>query len=771
MDFAWQILTSFLFSKLHVMDFALENMTQRSFFHHIVIQMKIRCYADLTPNVKIKYLYEKARYESMKEHLNCDWVTLLKDRNTEDKWEVFLDKLQEAITLYVPKKETKLSGTPRPRWINQETVRIVRKKTRAWKKWRDTNTPEAHATYARARNQARWATRKAVKQFEKRIASKVKVNPKLFWNYVNDKMKSRQPVSDLRKENGELTTNDEEKAQVLNDFFSSVFTREDQTNIPELIQREVPKPLTKVNFTAANIEKRLLKLKTSKSPGPDGLHPRILKELAKEISKPLKDIFTTSLREGKLLGDWRIAHITPIHKKGSKTEAGNYRPVSLTSILCKIMEGVIRDKVVNHMKENKLFSKDQHGFMNGRSTVTQLLETLEYWSMHLDSGLGVDAIYMYLDFQKAFDSVPHQRLLKKVRSYGVCDHVYKWIESFLKERRQRVTVNGAESNWAIVESGIPQGSVLGPILFIIFINDMPGETVCPLKLFADDAKLFHCVTSENDCKALQDDLDKLQEWANRWQLKFHPKKCIVLRVGRGHTEFSYYMWDGNKQVKLSEPETEKDLGVHIDKLLKFQHHITTIAKKGNQMAGLLWRTFEYIDEEMFMILYKTMVRSHLEYAAPVWSPHTWKLAEELEKVQRRATKRIPSLANLEYEERLRQLKLPTLVYRRLRGDMINVYKYLNKIYDTETCLLPQEKNDRTRGHQKKLRKQHTNTNPRHFFFTQRVAEWWNKLPQEVVSAPSVNTFKNRLDRHFDSHPMKHDYKALDNPVSPKMKIT
>ena len=250
--------------------------------------------------------------------------------------------------------------------------------------------------------------------FEKRIASKVKVNPKLFWNYVNDKLKSRQPVSDLRKENGELTTNDEEKAQVLNDFFSSVFTREDQTNIPEPTQREVPKPLTKVNFTAANIEKRLLKLKTSKSPGPDGLHPRILKELAKEISKPLQDIFTTSLREGKLPGDWRIAHITPIHKKGSKTEAGNYRPVSLTSILCKIMEGVIRDKVVNHMKENKLFSKDQHGFMNGRSTVTQLLETLEYWSMHLDSGLGVDAIY--LDFQKAFDSVPHQRLLKATGS-------------------------------------------------------------------------------------------------------------------------------------------------------------------------------------------------------------------------------------------------------------------------------------------------------------------------------------------------------------------
>ena len=157
--------------------------------------------------------------------------------------------------------------------------------------------------------------------------------------------------------------------------------------------------------------------------------------------------------------------------------------------------------------------------------------------------MGIDAIY--LDFQKAFDSVPHQRLLRKVRSYCIDGKILKWIEAFLMDRQQKVIVNGTESDWARVTSGIPQGSVLGPILFIIFINDMPGETICPIKLFADDAKLFQSVQTLDDCKQIQDDLNKLHLWARKWQLNFHPKKCTVLRVGRSHPDYDYYMWDGN----------------------------------------------------------------------------------------------------------------------------------------------------------------------------------------------------------------------------------
>ena len=245
---------------------------------------------------------------------------------------------------------------------------------------------------------------------------------------------------------------------------------------------------------------------------------------------------------------------------------------------------------------------------------------------------------------------------------------------------------------------------------------MPGETICPIKLFADDAKLFQSVQTLYDCKQIQDDLNKLHLWARKWQFNFHPKNCTVLRVGRSHPDYDYYMWDGNGQVRLERSECEKDLGVYVDSLLRFDHHIATIVKKGNQMAGLLWRTFKYVDEEMFLALYKTMVRSHLEYAAPAWSPHTWKLAEELEKVQRRATKRVPALANLSYEERRRKLKLPTLVYRRLRGDLINVLKYVSDTYDVDTGFLPLAETVRTRGHSKKIRKSYARTDNRHYFF-------------------------------------------------------
>lgn len=734
---------------------------------HAVITFRLICYADLQTHTRTRYLYDKANFTDFREYLNIDWDKLLNNQNTECKWQKIKEKIITGCELYVPKKTVKPMKR-RPPWMNKGTLRSIRKKHKAWAKITHSPTAENYMEYKKTRNQARWETRKAMKNYEKEIASNMKNNPKLFWKYVNSKLKTRQPLSDLMKPDGTLTTSDEEKAEILNNFFSSVFTKEDIESIPELNTNRTISKLSNFDITEAQLTKYLQKLNPNKSPGPDGMHPRILKELATVIAKPLAMLFQTSLNEGSLPSDWKIGNISPIHKKGPKTDSGNYRPVCLTSIICKIMESFIRDNLLRHMKENNLLSEHQHGFLPGRSTITQLLEAMDYWTEALDSSVDVDIIY--LDFQKAFDSVPHQRLLKKLESYNISGKIYKWIESFLLNRRQRVIVNNSFSSWADVISGIPQGSVLGPVLFTIFINDMPTETICPIKLFADDAKLYHKIESEEDCQKIQNDLNRLQAWAKKWQLRFHPHKCTVLSLGRNRYDYKYNMVSADELVTLHKPDFEKDLGVLIDRGLSFEDHINHIVKKANKLTGLMWRSFSYVDKKVLVTLYKSMIRPHLEYASSVWSPHTWKLAEEIEKIQRRATKRVATLRDHPYEQRLQSLCLPTLVYRRIRGDLINMYKYTNHLYDVKP-VAREDPDDTRRGHSSKLHKTTCRRNRRLYFFSLRVINWWNKLPQEIIDAPSVNAFKNRLDKHFSAHPVMFNYRALDNPVKPEMTVS
>ena len=277
-------------------------------------------------------------------------------------------------------------------------------------------------------------------------------------------------------------------------------------------------------------EKKLLKLKINKSPGPDAIHPRVLHEIAEAISKPLTIIFRSSLRNRELPDEWKYANVSSIHKKGSKTLPQNYRPVSLTSVVCKIMEGIIRDHIIEHMKINKMFSDKQFGFISGRSTTLQLLNVLTIWSEILDEGGTIETIYC--DFMKAFDKVPHQKLLYKIGKYGIVGALHGWIESFLKDRAHYVVINNATSSKAPVTSGIPQGSVLGPLLFVIYINDMPDVIARDsfLYLFADDTKVFRHIRCPDDAAKLQDDIDKLVEWSNIWQLKFHPEKCVSMCI-------------------------------------------------------------------------------------------------------------------------------------------------------------------------------------------------------------------------------------------------
>jgi len=419
-----------------------------------------------------------------------------------------------------------------------------------------------------------------------KLVTNFKESKKAFYGYVRSKQVVRTKIQQLRKRDDTMTQDDTEAAEELLNFFQSVFVDEGKGAVPTFQRHPEGTPVTDIGYleiTQEDVEKKLLNLRDDKAPGPDGLHPKALKELASVLGVPLAILFNKSLQEGVLPEDWKCANVISVFKKGLKTEAGNYRPVSLTSVPCKVMESVLRDKMLKHLDANDLLSHNQHGFTRKRSCLTNLLETLEEWTQALDEGYGVDAIF--LDYQKAFDTVPHQRLINKLKGYGIGGLLLKWIHDFLTNRKMRVVLNGHKTDWAAVLSGVPQGSVLGPLLFFIYVNEIPDIIESSVKMFADDTKLWRTIQSEEDEQILQHDLDRLEDWSKEWLLKFNASKCKVMQIGRKKT-VNYQLRDGMDSVNLEETEMEKDLGVWISKDLKWSHQCRNL--QARQWQFLAW---------------------------------------------------------------------------------------------------------------------------------------------------------------------------------------
>lgn len=513
--------------------------------------------------------------------------------------------------------------------------------------------------------------------------------------------------------------------------------------MPEAPVYPITTSLGNITFSKDEVLKELRSINVNKSCGPDEMHPRVMRELADVLALPLSMIFNSALESGVVPLDWRLANVTPIFKKGNRHQAENYRPVSLTSVVCKIMEKLIRGRIIQHLDANNVINPGQHGFTVGRSCTTNLLEFLDICTSWLDEGEGVDVLYT--DFMKAFDSVPHARLLSKCQSVGIEGSLLNWISSFLGDRYQRVVINGVFSEWTPVVSGVPQGSVLGPLLFVIFINDLPSAIRNISKLFADDAKVF---SQYKNYQTLQTDIDNIMGWCSDWQLKLNIGKCSIMSLGKNENRHEYKFNTNNSTVLLKRTEVEKDLGIIIDDKLKFDKHINEMTNKANRMVGLIRRSFEFLDNKLFKLLFKAVVRPILEYGHTIWSPHLRYLNHQIERVQKRATKMLPGMSNLRYIDRLKKLDLPSLEYRRLRGDLIETFKIIRGYYNIENTFFELSKHTSTRGHQYKIQHQYSRLDTRKYFFTNRVALDWNDLPKNVVEADSINCFKNRVDKHF-----------------------
>ena len=534
-------------------------------------------------------LWKRADPDKIKEVVQAFSNEFIANHDTstpvEDLWNCINKKLCQVMEDHIPSKFT--SERFNQPWINSSVKKLSRRKKKAYKTAKKTNSASDWQYYKELKKLDQFECRKRYHSFlNNMVCEDSSLNPKKFWNFIKGKKSDNTGVAPLKR-NGIAYSNSKTKAQILNQQFTSVFTSEDTDHLPNLGPSPYP-DLSNIKVHVQGVVKLLKNLNPHKATGPDNLPSRLLKEVADEIAPSLTLLFQATLTQGCIPAVWKEGLITPVFKKGDRSIASNYRPISLTSICCKLQEHIIHGNIMAHLDKHKILSDDQHGFRKRRSCETQLIITLNDLAKGLNSKQQIDAVL--LDFSKAFDRVPHKRLLLKLQFYGIRGEVLQWISAFLTGRTQRVLIEGQSSSTSLVTSGVPQGTVLGPLLFLVFINDLPAMASSTTRLFADDCLMYRTIQDTSDAEALQADLDKLQQWEQDWLMDFNPSKCEVITITnkRSCIPFTYTI---HNEI-LNKTSCAKYLGINITNNLSWRTHVDKVCKKANSTQHFYSETSE-----------------------------------------------------------------------------------------------------------------------------------------------------------------------------------
>ena len=722
------------------------------------------------------YMYAKADQGKMRQEiqdLGKSFKATCHKRDANENWNYFTNGLKSIVDNLVPTKFVKTrNDLP---WLTPRIRKNIKKKNRSHQRAKRAppkHRPRLMDAYRQRQKAVQKQINEAHENYMESLFQDESGNPaKSFFRAIKAKKRDSVGVSPLRPKKGaKLESSSKGKAGILLNQYSSVFKSDNNNPVPKIKGSRFSR-MPKIKVGVAGVEKLLKALNPKKAIGPDKVPTCLLKEHADLIAPILQVIYQQSLDSGQVPLDWKKADVVPVFKKGNKNTPSNYRPVSLTSISCKVLEHIVFSSVMEHVDKFKILNFFQHGFRKQHSCETQLINTIEDLARGLELRQQIDLLI--LDFSKAFDVVSHRLLLAKLEHYGIRDSNLAWLTDWLTDRTQRVVVEGECSDNAPVLSGVPQGTVLGPLMFLLYINDINADTNCSIRLFADDCLLYRVVDCTKDAAALQWDLKQLCRWADDWRMDFNPSKCYVLSITKRQVPLSYpYTING---IQLEHVKSHPYLGLELDSTLSWNQQLKKTLSKSQRNLNLLRRNLHGCSTKTKETAYKTLVRPTLEYASSAWDSYQQTQIDDLERVQNKAARfvcnqyqRDASVSAMKealdwrFLQERRLIARLTLWYKALHGQAaVHIPPY----YKQTPVPSPNSDTPKTRSqtsHNSRFQAPTATIDNWKYSYFQRTIRTWNILPNHLITPPtqhindsytyehSINQFKTNLQKEFQS---------------------
>ena len=646
---------------------------------------KIPSYTKKAPSLNEFNFYSKdINWETIYQKLNdYDWKANLNGTENSDMMEKILSVCYNIVKDLVPKKA---------KWSNKKKSHIPRERKNLMRRRSRINHQLANKINSNKRDRLeneridiemklQSSYRNENKEREKRACEAIKVNSKYFFSYAKTYSRVKIGIGPLLDAAKNIISCPLKIADMLSDQYNSVYSKPteempspedifDGTALPETIES-----LEDITFSVEDIQRAIDEISPTSAAGPDGFPAILLKACKIPLSIPLEILWRNSLDQGTIPQLFKTAHIVPIHKGGSKGESKNYRPVALTSHLIKVFEKVLRTHIIKHMEEHNLFNPRQHGFRMGRSCLSQLIAHFDNIMYELEQGRNVDVVY--LDFSKAFDKVDFLITLRKINALGIKGKIGKWIQCFLTGRTQSVLVDGEQSKHSPVKSGVPQGSVLGPILFLILLGDIDQDILSSVvSSFADDSRVTKGITCDKDVENLQNDLESIYKWTIENNMALNDDKFECLRYGWNNDIKNQSSYKSNTGSEIEVKDHVKDLGIIMSSDCTFHEHISQTVDAAKSLTGWILRTFYTRSALPMLTLWKSLVLPKLDYCCILWNPTAKGQIQTIEMVQRTFLRKISTYRKMSYWDQLKAAKLYSVERRRERYHIIYVWKVL-----------------------------------------------------------------------------------------------